>query len=192
MEIKCPLTGDSCISQKHFTVTDIVGKDVHSNKFCDQCIERFLGKKLSDIVLDLPDNLNKKRPEEVPLPPALAGLIEFFDSLAKDIEKVEKSSAPCPECGITIQEILNTKKVGCGNCYTHFNSELDGIIKIVQNTSEIKHVGKKPKNRSKKSIQELKKELKIAVFEENYEEASKIRDELKQIKKPPSNESKGA
>ena len=106
----------------------------------------------------------------------------------------------CNECGYTFDDIVNTGKLGCGSCYDVFEDKLDNIIKKIQGDN--KHIGrlgkiignnlKQSEAQDKKSeliktnsqeheIEKLKSDLKQAVKEERYEDAAKIRDELKKF-----------
>ncbi len=108
----------------------------------------------------------------------------------------------CDQCGYTFDDIVNTGKLGCGNCYDVFESRLDPIIKRIQGAN--RHVGRigkvldnkieqkmenkasekseqKPEKEIKKEteIEKLEEQLKQAIKEERYEDAAKIRDEIK-------------
>ena len=101
----------------------------------------------------------------------------------------------CNECGYTFDDIVSTGKLGCGICYDVFEVRLDIIIKKIHGDNKhVGRLGKKLKNDSKQheqqniknelqdnTIEKLKNELKLAVQEERYEEAAKIRDEIKKI-----------
>lgn len=104
----------------------------------------------------------------------------------------------CPTCGSTYYDIADSGKVGCANCYTTFIDLLmPSIRRIHGNTT---HCGKKSfadrnikeridvngesketsnKNRSK--IADLKAQLSQAVEIQNFEEAAKLRDEIKSL-----------
>lgn len=109
----------------------------------------------------------------------------------------------CDNCGYTFENIVNTGKLGCGNCYSVFEERLDPIIKKIQGSN--KHIGRTGKiidekigkkfntdsttkkvNGNKKDSSELEKlqnDLKTAIKEERYEDAARIRDEIKKIDK---------
>lgn len=46
----------------------------------------------------------------------------------------------CDECGYTFNDIVNTGKLGCANCYSTFEERLDPIIKKIQGSNM--HVGR--------------------------------------------------
>ncbi len=117
----------------------------------------------------------------------------------------EIKALKCNNCGSTFEEIANTGKLGCGNCYDVFEERLDPIIRRMQGAN--RHVGrvgkvidskidekitnqsiqkeKKPNplenNKKEEQLQKLQEQLKQAIKEEKYEEAAKIRDEIKRI-----------
>ncbi|MCI8636918.1 MAG: hypothetical protein HFJ36_03560 [Clostridia bacterium] len=133
----------------------------------------------------------------------------FFGEFMEDFAKPEFmpllneiKALKCDNCGFTFEDIRNTGKLGCGNCYSVFEERLDPIIRRIQGAN--KHIGRagkiidskieqKMKNVNNESdmnkpreekaennkLHELQKKLKQAIKEEKYEEAAKIRDEIK-------------
>ncbi|MDF2877661.1 MAG: hypothetical protein K0S30_757 [Clostridia bacterium] len=97
----------------------------------------------------------------------------------------------CPQCGLSLDEFLKIGKFGCNACYTTFDNELrNAFINVHGN---IKHVGKavqvdiqatdfsKGKQKQER-LGRLEDALKKAIQEEAYEEAARLRDEIKAIK----------
>ena len=109
----------------------------------------------------------------------------------------ELKTLKCNSCGYTFDDIANTGRLGCKDCYSVFEDRLDPIIKRIQGSN--KHVGrigkiidskidnKNAKNKEEKVKQpisekeKLENELKEAIKEERYEDAAKIRDEIKKL-----------
>ncbi len=99
----------------------------------------------------------------------------------------------CDNCNLTFDEFINTGKIGCSNCYDTFQEKIDPILKNIQGSN--RHIGrlgkinnsktekkkteKQAKPKDKLSIK--KAELTKAVEEERYEDAAKIRDEIKKL-----------
>lgn len=119
----------------------------------------------------------------------------------------EIKALKCNNCGSTFEDIANTGRLGCGNCYDVFEERLDPIIRRMQGAN--RHVGRvgkiidskinekianqstqkkeKPNkledNKKENQLEKLQEQLKQAIKEEKYEEAAKIRDEIKKIEK---------
>ena len=133
----------------------------------------------------------------------------FFGGLMEDFGDTEfmpmlneLKTLKCNSCGYTFDDIANTGRLGCKDCYDVFEDRLDPIIKRIQGTNH--HVGRIGKivdnkidskinsnhvNETKKEkkemskLEELQEKLKEAIKEERYEEAAKIRDEIKKLEK---------
>lgn len=113
-----------------------------------------------------------------------------FDNLlgsffANDKSKlVQLNNKRCDFCGASFEDISNTGKVGCANCYKVFFEQLMPSIKRIHGNT--KHAGKYASIAGEKSVLEnqiknLKERMKVAINEQNFEEAAKIRDELKSL-----------
>jgi len=97
-----------------------------------------------------------------------------------------KQNRTCSFCGMDVKSIKKLGKMGCPYCYTEFKNILLPIIKAIH--KDIEHRGKIPENTSgqnklEKSIRDLRNRLKREIFVENFEEAARIRDEIKQLEK---------
>lgn len=124
-----------------------------------------------------------------------------FMPLFSDIKTLK-----CNECGYTFDDIVNTGRLGCANCYDVFEDRLDPIIRKIQNSN--RHIGRigkildsriekrqekidnknienkeKVANKQNNELENLQLELKEAIKDERYEEAAKIRDRIKEIEK---------
>ncbi|MCT4598923.1 MAG: UvrB/UvrC motif-containing protein [Vallitalea sp.] len=92
----------------------------------------------------------------------------------------------CEKCNMTYSEFQKTGKFGCSNCYDAFSKLLSPVIRRVHGSNI--HTGKIP-NRSgekikiEKQIEELQNKLQKAVANEEYEEAAKFRDAIRELKK---------
>jgi protein arginine kinase activator len=91
----------------------------------------------------------------------------------------------CPNCGMTIDEFKKRSKIGCHMCYQVFDGYLEPIFKQIHGNTT--HIGKRPE-KYKKQIKKLKTiiNLQLALQEalevENYEEAARLRDEIKAVR----------
>lgn len=99
--------------------------------------------------------------------------------------EAEVPSETCPKCGATYEEFSRTGRLGCPDCYKAFSSRLNPLIRRVQGS--VKHNGKAPERagagiKAERKISELEKSLQKAIAEERYEDAARIRDELRSLK----------
>jgi len=90
----------------------------------------------------------------------------------------------CPNCDLTFDEFKKVLKFGCESCYETFSDALLPLFEEIHGSVEYR--GKKPvHDRERMDIlnrmNELEEKLKEAVKLENFEEAAKIRDELKKL-----------
>ena len=100
----------------------------------------------------------------------------------------------CKTCGTTFDDFINSGEFGCSSCYELFEDRIEPILKNLQGAN--RHVGrgyreitsksgskaKKATPKKEESKQEkLQKDLQKAIKDERYEEAAKIRDELKKL-----------
>ena len=120
----------------------------------------------------------------------LAGLATEAGKTSKPAEK-QRLAGKCPECGITYEEFGKSGRLGCATCYEAFGKMLLPLIKRVQRS--VRHVGKKPSRVSTETSQTdvlelLQERLAKSVQMEEFEQAARIRDEIRQleekIKKP--------
>ncbi|HBG15947.1 MAG TPA: hypothetical protein DDW93_04130 [Firmicutes bacterium] len=115
----------------------------------------------------------------------LAGLLESEFGVKSESfsQQKEESHKKCPTCGLTFTDFRNMGLMGCANCYDLFKDHLDPLLRRVHGS--IAHTGKVPKRtggrvRVRKEIEELRSKLQEAIKREAYEEAAKLRDEIKE------------
>lgn len=125
-------------------------------------------------------------------------LSDFFEDSQDSFlpEFTNREELRCKECGMTYDEFIHGGKFGCANCYDTFQNKIDPILKNLHASNQ--HVGRKskitkpklnkvdsPKEEPSKvassKTDELKEKLKQAIKEERYEDAAKIRDEIKKL-----------
>ncbi len=94
------------------------------------------------------------------------------------------SDRTCTSCGLTFDNFRNSGKFGCASCYSAFKKELDIVLKNIQGSN--RHSGKIPQRTGVELLKtrrlgELRAELKKAIEVEQYEEAARIRDLIKEM-----------
>lgn len=106
----------------------------------------------------------------------------FLGSFATPVR--EAKTAACPECGLSYNSFKNTGRLGCKTCYATFHKELSVLLKSIHGSNE--HQGKFPKKtgaelQARRRLQDLRQLLNKAVEGEEFEEAARLRDEIRQM-----------
>lgn len=103
----------------------------------------------------------------------------------------------CDKCGMTYQEFTKIGKFGCGECYNVFGPLILDNIKKIQGSSA--HTGRKYRTSSggdafvvdepghsvlddEVRLKKLSERLQSALAVEDYEQAAKLRDEMRMIR----------
>lgn len=168
--------------------TRIINGEKTEYRLCEECAKK---AGLEDIDFSMPIDFSNF-------------LSDFFEdeSLLPSFGKINELI--CPGCGLKFDDFVKNGKFGCSECYTTFEEKLNSIIKNLHGSS--RHVGRRPKNiiagkkadinqeaeteidknvsnkdSSEIKIDKLNKDLKQAIKEERYEDAAKIRDEIKSL-----------
>jgi len=106
------------------------------------------------------------------------GLEDLLESSGK------KTPLLCKTCGMSYEEFGKNGRLGCADCYEAFRKPLAAVIKQVQRAGY--HVGKKPSKITKNvrnvhDLRQLQERLRKSVETEAFEEAARLRDEIKQM-----------
>ncbi|GHV40349.1 hypothetical protein FACS189490_05350 [Clostridia bacterium] len=100
----------------------------------------------------------------------------------KNAGETETDEVKCPSCGLSYEGFKSSGRLGCAACYDAFRSRLIPVFKSVHGSSE--HAGKYPARSGANlsrlhEIDVLKKKLSGLIAEEEFEEAAKVRDQIK-------------
>jgi protein arginine kinase activator len=100
---------------------------------------------------------------------------------------VKTPVAPCARCGMTHEQFKSVGKLGCESCYQAFAKAIEALFKNVQGST--RHEGKFPQRlgidlRVRREADALRKLLKEAVEAENFEDAARLRDQLRALEAP--------
>ncbi len=90
----------------------------------------------------------------------------------------------CDFCGSSFNDIVNSGKVGCAHCYeTFYNEMLPTIQRIHGSTTHKGRIssGENPEAKAQNEIKELRLKLSQAIKNEEFEEAAKLRDKIKEM-----------
>ena len=115
----------------------------------------------------------------------LAGMVEL-EKPPKEKEAVS-SSSKCPTCGLSYADFKKIGRLGCGDCYVAFKQYLVNLLKKIHGSPV--HVGKAPTKTATKvprktvDAQELRERLRQAITMEAFEEAARLRDQIKELER---------
>ncbi|MDB6056046.1 MAG: mcsA [Verrucomicrobiales bacterium] len=146
-------------------LTQIVGEKMQKVDLCEECAKT---KGVNDSA-------------DFTLADLLLGL-----GAGKEIaQNAEGEDLKCPVCGFTQADFKKAGRLGCSDCYQTFAEGLEGLLKSMHKGT--KHVGKVPQAlRQTKDMNDrlknLQKKLDRAIVEEDFEDAARLRDEIKGLK----------
>lgn len=96
-------------------------------------------------------------------------ILEMLRAVAEFEEKGNGSEPRvCPVCGQSLQETLTTGETGCGECYRTFSKEIARVLRMRHLLPDV------PSDRERE-MRRLRDQLRLAILQENYEEASRLR-----------------
>ncbi|NLK38822.1 MAG: hypothetical protein GX303_01050, partial [Clostridiales bacterium] len=132
-----------------------------------------LNFSLSDTEFGLPD------PTEL-----FGSLFGYPAGQIRGISSTPQSIKRCNLCGSSYADITKTGKLGCSRCYSNFEAELNPTLRTIH--GNVRHIGRSPKQFREKSdkqhrIERLKEQLAKAIQVEAYEDAAKLRDQIRQL-----------
>lgn len=110
----------------------------------------------------------------------LAGLLK---TTGEEAAAAPEPAMTCPSCGLSYRGFKESGRFGCAECYETFGDELIPLLQKIQKGTD--HSGKIPRRGTEASpertISALRLRLKEAVRTEDYEEAARLRDEIKAL-----------
>ena len=165
-------------------LTEIIDDQMNELHLCEECAHK----------------KSAQMEQQFGLSDLLAGLAGF----EKQKDEKEGLSLKCPNCGMTFKDFKKIGRLGCGECYTAFRSFLGPLLKRIHGSNL--HCGKTPVSRIAKltrkrtsgvreansaplpvvqsdDVQSLRIRLQKAVETEAYEEAARLRDQIKELEK---------
>lgn len=129
--------------------------------------------------------------------------LAYFQQLMESMEAKHREdeilAVPCPECGHTLAAFKATGRLGCPACYVFFKNQIGPLLQHCHEGS-LQHDGKVPASKEvadiaeavaakagekemvQNSLDALQKKMDAAVKEERYEDAGRIRDQIKYLK----------
>lgn len=98
----------------------------------------------------------------------------------------EQQNTICPVCGMNMNRLAEKGRFGCNECYKAFGDSALHTIKRIHGRK--RHIGKMPKRSSgamsmRRKLVDLRTKLEEHVIKEEYEEAARLRDEIRSVEK---------
>lgn len=150
-----------CPKAATLRITEVTGENQFEElHLCEECAARYL------------DDSQQKSPKG------------DSHALPESLDTAELNQRQCPECGIKFMEFRSTGRLGCPHDYQAFREQLVPLLENIH--GESKHGGKTPRRQprgrqDRSELAQLRKSLQSAVTRENYEEAARIRDKIRQL-----------
>lgn len=110
-----------------------------------------------------------------------AGLLGA-EGMETPLNVAPEAKIQCEKCGLTYAQFSQIGYLGCGQCYKYFGEKLGPLLRKIHGSN--RHTGKVPRRsgtalKIKKDIERLRGELKKRVSQEEFEEAARLRDEIR-------------
>jgi len=158
---------------------------------CDVCGKNPATVHLTEIVDDQMNELHlceecareksAQMEQKFGLSDLLAGMVDF-EKVSAD---KEAESSQCPVCKLSYADFKKIGRLGCANCYVAFRNFLGPLLKRIHGSSQ--HLGKVPVkttakvSRKRSNLQELRQKLQKAIESEAFEDAARLRDQIKEM-----------
>ena len=173
---------------------------------CDICAKAQATVHLTEIIddkmteLHLCEECAQKKGAQMESHFGLADLLAGLADLGGQFATTKKETKiKCARCGLTYEDFKKVGRLGCGECYTAFKEGLLPLLKRIHGSTQ--HYGKSPKKlaklpkvlkspkaakEKKEGLPELKDRLQQAIQKEEFEEAAKLRDMIREMEQKKS------
>ena len=161
---------------------------------CDACKQQQATVHLTEIINDQMTELHlceacaNQKGAQVESHFGLADLLSGLADVSKTQETEEETlTKACPNCGMTYEDFRKVGRLGCSECYATFKRSLVSLLKRIHGAPH--HLGKcpaplvkpGPKGGGKQELSDLKRRLERAVEMEEFEEAARLRDHIREM-----------
>lgn len=171
--MKCQNCGKNETNFKYTEVINGVKKELN---LCEDCARKM---GVDELNFNMPINFSS----------FFGDFLDGFNDHGFIPTLVAPTKLKCDSCNMTYDEFMNMGRFGCGHCYDAFSDKIDPVLKRLHGNT--KYLGRKAKlsgnvidveeEKESSEIDNLKKELKLAIKDENYEKAAEIRDKIKEL-----------
>lgn len=158
-------------------ITEIINNLKNEKHLCEVCAQEIQAEKFN---LAPPFTLHN----------FLAGLLHSeFGTEA--FSKPARQELKCENCGLVESQFIKRGLLGCGECYRYFRERLEPVLRRIHGSST--HTGKVPEHIKgrisvTREIEQLKLQLKEAINKEEFEQAARLRDSIRELEDKLSRE----
>lgn len=153
-------------NQATVSITVTTGNGTNTRRLCPECMKKM---ELNLVKGDIQSFLSS-----------------VLSVLGNEKKKEEHPSIVCSSCGLSYAEFEHTGRLGCAQCYRDFANQLKPSLQKIHGRTQ--HAGRRPKafvpnpqDELNQLVIELRRQMDEAVAEENFEEAARLRDELRAL-----------
>ena len=159
---------------------------------CQDCQQKPASVHFTQIVNDEAATLHlchacaRARGLKTTTPATEAPLSDFLSEMGAPIfTSATSANAACPRCGCTFRQFRKTGRLGCAHCYSTFEKEMSALLRKIHGSSE--HVGISEiaplglLDEREARLHELRRQLRQAVDQEEYERAAELRDAIQEL-----------
>ena len=148
-------------------------------------LTQIVGNKMQKV--DLCDECAKEKGVDDPTGSSLAHLLLGLGAATETEPGEAGSGLKCPNCGFTQADFKKTGRLGCPTCYDIFGEGLEALLKSMHKGTH--HTGKVPAalrraRDSQQLIKSLQEKLQQAIASEDFEQAARLRDQIKRAQAP--------
>jgi protein arginine kinase activator len=169
-----------CDRPATFHITELTDEEPQELHLCEEHAREYLA---------VPESDQESLPAMVGAltQPILAGHTK------EELSRIDQRA--CPVCGITFYEFRHQGRLGCPHDYECFREELEPLLVNIH--GENIHKGKSPRHMAKNQsavaeLVRLRRDMKAAVEKEDYEAASRLRDQIRNLEKSAGLDPKSA
>lgn len=154
--------------------TEIINGEKKEQYLCEECAAHLTSFQI------------EKTSSDSGLGSLLSSLLSNYYGEKAKAPAGEEALMTCESCGITYQEVLEAGKLGCADCYQSFGKLLERTLRQIQGADT--HTGKAPAafsgtEKEPDTLEKLSFQLQQAIEQEEFEEAARLRDEIRALKK---------
>ena len=162
--------------------------------FCNICNKNQATVHLTEIVddqmteLHLCESCARQKSEQMEQQFGLSDLLAGLADFSKTTGEKEDLTLKCKKCGLAYSDFKKIGRLGCSECYSAFKKYLAPLLKRIHGSSQ--HIGKSPFKENKPALPKkpmdaeiLRQKLQKAIEREEFEEAARLRDLIRESEK---------